>query len=175
MTSPDMSSYSRTFVNRPRNSEPWSSDEDETRADELCIFHRLQSVIRLQDFLKEAQINDWRVQLYQFRPSHAYRDIFWRIKSAGESRIVLDVKRDTLRTVLKHNRWQLRFEQIRYLKTQMLSVLRAYRGRLKLTVEWMNTRVIAARGPPKHKQHADEQLRPFAAGFAVGAHSPSGL
>lgn len=59
-------------------------------------------MIRLQDFLKEAQKNDWRVQLYQFRPSQAYRDIFWRIKSAGESRIVLDVKRDTLRTVLKH-------------------------------------------------------------------------
>lgn len=59
-------------------------------------------VIRLQDFLKEAQKNEWRVQLYQFRPSQAYRDIFWRIKSAGESRIVLDVKRDTLRTVLKH-------------------------------------------------------------------------
>lgn len=62
-------------------------------------------VIRLQDFLKEAQKNDWRVQLYQFRPSQAYRDIFWRIKSAGESRIVLDVKRDSLRTVLKHVRF----------------------------------------------------------------------
>ncbi|GFQ72094.1 glutamate receptor ionotropic, kainate 2 [Trichonephila clavata] len=66
------------------------------------VYDEHEGVIRLQDFLKEAQINDWRVQLYQFRPSHAYRDIFWRIKSAGESRIVLDVKRDTLRTVLKH-------------------------------------------------------------------------
>ncbi|GBM80366.1 Glutamate receptor ionotropic, kainate 2 [Araneus ventricosus] len=66
------------------------------------VYDEHEGVIRLQDFLKEAQINDWRVQLYQFRPSHAYRDIFWRIKSAGESRIVLDVKRDSLRTVLKH-------------------------------------------------------------------------
>ncbi|KAG8199188.1 hypothetical protein JTE90_016016 [Oedothorax gibbosus] len=66
------------------------------------VYDEHEGVIRLQDFLKEAQRNDWRVQLYQFRPTQAYRDIFWRIKSAGESRIVLDVKRDTLRTVLKH-------------------------------------------------------------------------
>ncbi|GIX92217.1 glutamate receptor ionotropic, kainate 2 [Caerostris extrusa] len=32
------------------------------------VYDEHEGVIRLQDFLKEAQINDWRVQLYQFRP-----------------------------------------------------------------------------------------------------------
>ncbi|XP_076373999.1 glutamate receptor ionotropic, kainate 2-like isoform X2 [Tachypleus tridentatus] len=70
---------------------------------EFClVYEESEGVIRLQDFFKEAQKNGWRLHLYQFKPGEPYRDLFWKIKSAGDNRIVLDVKRENVYTVLKH-------------------------------------------------------------------------
>ncbi|GBM13575.1 hypothetical protein AVEN_266916-1 [Araneus ventricosus] len=46
-------------------------------------------------------------------------------------------------------------------KAAVQSVPRACRGRLEHAVEWLSSHVAASRGPPKYKQHADEQLSPF--------------
>ncbi|XP_013790790.1 glutamate receptor ionotropic, kainate 1-like, partial [Limulus polyphemus] len=70
---------------------------------EFClVYEESEGVIRLQDFFKEAQKYGWRLHLYQFKSGEAYRDLFWKIKVAGDNRIVLDVKRENIYTVLKH-------------------------------------------------------------------------
>ncbi|GBM83026.1 hypothetical protein AVEN_238779-1 [Araneus ventricosus] len=46
-------------------------------------------------------------------------------------------------------------------KAEVQSVRRACRGRLEHAVEWLSSHAAASRGPPKYKQHADEQLSPF--------------
>lgn len=64
------------------------------------VYEEPEGIIRLQDFLKEAQRQRWKVNLYQFQPSEPYRDLFWSIKK--EEKIILDVKRENIYTVLKH-------------------------------------------------------------------------
>ncbi|XP_067141027.1 glutamate receptor ionotropic, kainate 2-like [Centruroides vittatus] len=64
------------------------------------VYEEPEGIIRLQDFLKEAQRKRWKVNLYQFQPSEPYRDLFWSIKK--EKNIILDVKRENIEIVLKH-------------------------------------------------------------------------
>lgn len=61
-----------------------------------------EGIIRVQEFFKEAQMHNWKVKLYQFKPGEPYRDTFWRIKASGEKNIVLDVKLENMHMVLKH-------------------------------------------------------------------------
>ncbi|GBM72158.1 hypothetical protein AVEN_82119-1 [Araneus ventricosus] len=53
-------------------------------------------------------------------------------------------------------------------KADVQSVRRACRGRLEHAVEWLSSHVEASRGPPKYKQHADEQLSPFVLSLRLG-------
>lgn len=59
-------------------------------------------IIRVQDFFKEAQRNDWQIQLYQFTPGKPYRETFWEINKSKVVNIVLDVKRENMINVLRH-------------------------------------------------------------------------
>lgn len=61
-----------------------------------------EGIIRVQDFFKEAQMNNWKVKLYQFKTGKPYRETFWKIKASGEVNIVLDVRLENMHTVLKH-------------------------------------------------------------------------
>lgn len=65
------------------------------------LYQENQGVMRLQDIFKEAQLNDWKVSLYQFNPKKPFRETFWKIKHSGERNIVLDVKADNIYKVLK--------------------------------------------------------------------------
>jgi hypothetical protein len=55
----------------------------------------------MQEFFKEAQKNDWKIQLYQFRNNKPYRDTFWEIINSKMFNIVLDVKRENIIKALK--------------------------------------------------------------------------
>ncbi len=57
----------------------------------------------MQDFLKEAQQNDWVIRFYQFS-GKPYRELFWEIKKTSFFNIIIDVKRENIFTVLKHVR-----------------------------------------------------------------------
>lgn len=66
------------------------------------VYEEHEGVVRLQDFFKEAQQNNWKIHMYQFTPGEPYRDLFWRIKRSSESNFVIDVKKENIYTVLKH-------------------------------------------------------------------------
>ncbi len=59
-------------------------------------------LIRVQDFLKEAERHEWTIRLYQFSPERLYRDVFWEIKQAKIDNVLLDVKRENIFLALKH-------------------------------------------------------------------------
>ncbi|CAG2166944.1 unnamed protein product, partial [Oppiella nova] len=63
-----------------------------------------EGIIRVQDFLKEAERNNWQILLYQFVSGQPYRDTFWEINKSKTRvvNIVLDVKRQNLVNVLRH-------------------------------------------------------------------------
>jgi ionotropic glutamate receptor len=61
-----------------------------------------EGIIRVQDFFKEAQRNEWQIQLYQFTPGKPYRETFWEINRSKVVNIVLDVKRENMINVLRH-------------------------------------------------------------------------
>jgi ABC-type amino acid transport substrate-binding protein len=85
------------------------------------LYEENEGVMRLQDFFREAQLNDWKISLYQFSPKKPYRyvlvnerkrnltnystfkhrDAFWKIRHSGERNIVLDCKLDNVHKVLK--------------------------------------------------------------------------
>ncbi|CAG2100868.1 unnamed protein product, partial [Medioppia subpectinata] len=68
------------------------------------VYENNEGIIRIQDFLKEAERNNWQILLYQFIAGKPYRDTFWEINKS-QSRvvnIVLDVKRENLVHVLRH-------------------------------------------------------------------------
>ena len=64
-------------------------------------FYWISGIIRIKDFLKEAQQNDWVIRLYQFS-NKPYRDLFWEIKKTKFFNIIVDVRRENIFTVLKH-------------------------------------------------------------------------
>jgi len=66
------------------------------------LYEENEGIMRLQDIFREAQLNDWKVSLYQFKPGRAYRDAFWRIKRSNERNIVLDVRLSNIHKVLKN-------------------------------------------------------------------------
>jgi hypothetical protein len=76
-------------------------------------------IVRVQDFLKEAERNNWIIQLYQFTPGKPYRDTFWEINKAKVVNIVLDVKRENMINVLRHVSnaisWPMNFIHINWL------------------------------------------------------------
>ncbi|XP_054154145.1 glutamate receptor ionotropic, kainate 2-like [Oppia nitens] len=63
-----------------------------------------EGIIRIQEFLKEAERHDWQIFLYQFKPGKPYRDTFWEINKSHSKivNIVLDVKHENLVNVLRH-------------------------------------------------------------------------
>ena len=65
------------------------------------LYGENEGIMRMQDFFKDAQANEWKISLYQFTPGKPYRDTFWRIKN-NEMRIVLDVQSQNIHKVLKH-------------------------------------------------------------------------
>ncbi|GFU34818.1 uncharacterized protein TNCV_2320111 [Trichonephila clavipes] len=58
------------------------------------------------------------------------------------------------------------------LKADAQSVRRACRGRLERVVEWLSSHVAAPRGPPKYKQHAEEQQSPFMLSLSLDTPGP---
>ncbi|KAF8792738.1 Glutamate receptor ionotropic like protein [Argiope bruennichi] len=65
-----------------------------------------KGIIRLQNFLKEAEKNKWGVRLYSLDDSIPYRKVFWNLKKdfhnlKVDNKIVLDVGREILFDVLK--------------------------------------------------------------------------
>lgn len=65
------------------------------------LYEENEGVMRLQDVFREAQLNDWKVSLYQFTPKKPYRDAFWKVKHSGEKNVLLDVKLENIHRVLK--------------------------------------------------------------------------
>lgn len=66
------------------------------------VYENNEGVIRLQNFFKEAEACNWKIQLHQFDPDKPYRDTFWDVNKAKMTEIILDVKRENLLTVLRH-------------------------------------------------------------------------
>ena len=58
-------------------------------------------LIRVQDFLKESEKNNWIIRLYQVS-NQLYRDVFWEIKQTHINNVLLDVGRDNLFVAFKH-------------------------------------------------------------------------
>ena len=58
--------------------------------------------MRLQEFLKQAQTNNWKVKFYKFQAGKPYRETYWKIKETGEINIVLDIKAESVHKALKH-------------------------------------------------------------------------
>ncbi|XP_035214145.1 glutamate receptor ionotropic, kainate 2-like isoform X2 [Stegodyphus dumicola] len=44
------------------------------------IYEDKEGIIRLHKLLKEAQINNWHVQMYNFEPGLTYREVLWKVK-----------------------------------------------------------------------------------------------
>ncbi|XP_054152427.1 glutamate receptor ionotropic, kainate 2-like [Oppia nitens] len=65
------------------------------------VYEDNHGIVRIQDFLKEAQQYDWTIKLYQFS-DRPYRDIFWEIKMTKVFHVIIDVNRLNIFTVLKH-------------------------------------------------------------------------
>ena len=61
----------------------------------------ISGIVRIQDFLKEAEENNWVISLYQFS-GKPYRDLFWEIKKTKFFNVIIDVKRENIFAVLKH-------------------------------------------------------------------------
>ena len=57
--------------------------------------------MRVQEFLKEAEKNEWNIRLYQVQ-NRMYRDIFWEIKQNKINNLLLDLDRDNIFLALKH-------------------------------------------------------------------------
>ncbi|KAJ6217244.1 hypothetical protein RDWZM_008401 [Blomia tropicalis] len=66
------------------------------------VYENNEGIIRLQNFFKDAQNFNWKIQLYQFEPGKPYRDTFWEVNKAKVTNVILDVKRDNLLLVLRH-------------------------------------------------------------------------
>ncbi|XP_042896248.1 glutamate receptor ionotropic, kainate 2-like [Parasteatoda tepidariorum] len=77
------------------------------------IYEEDDAIIRLKPFLEEGEKQKWSIRIYQFKNSN-YRETFWEVKQYRQSkgrklekheikdhRIVLDVPRKNLYTVLK--------------------------------------------------------------------------
>ncbi|GFT22034.1 glutamate receptor ionotropic, kainate 2 [Trichonephila clavipes] len=62
----------------------------------------------MQNFLKEAEKNRWRMEIYNLEENVPYRKVLWEVKKdlqklqEQNQKIVLDVERRNLFTVLKH-------------------------------------------------------------------------
>lgn len=73
----------------------------------FIYFFSLTGIIRLQNFLKEAEENRWRVHIHKFNKDIPYRKIFWELKkeylkqNEQNLKIVLDVGRRNLYEALK--------------------------------------------------------------------------
>ncbi|CAL1283897.1 unnamed protein product [Larinioides sclopetarius] len=70
------------------------------------IYEGNYGIIRLQNFLKEAEKNKWGVRLYSLDDRIPFRKVFWNLKKDFQSlkvdhKIVLDVNRKILFDVLK--------------------------------------------------------------------------
>ena len=65
-------------------------------------YETIQGLIRVQDFLKEAERNEWIIRLYRFGPDRPYRDVFWEIKQTKIDNVLLDVRRENIFHALKH-------------------------------------------------------------------------
>ena len=66
------------------------------------MYEENEGVMRMQDVLNEAPESHWRINLYQFKPGTAFRDIFWKARANGETNIVLDVRTENIALALKH-------------------------------------------------------------------------
>ncbi|GIY79635.1 hypothetical protein CDAR_197522 [Caerostris darwini] len=72
------------------------------------IYEGNYGITRLQNFLKEAEKNRWRIEIYNLEEDMPYRKVFWQVKKdlqklkEENQKIVLDVGRENLFTVLKH-------------------------------------------------------------------------
>ncbi|GFU11750.1 glutamate receptor ionotropic, kainate 2 [Nephila pilipes] len=72
------------------------------------IYEGNYGITRLQNFLKEAEKNHWRMEIYNLEENVPYRKVFWQVKKdlqklqEHNQKIVLDVERRNLFTVLKH-------------------------------------------------------------------------
>ncbi|GFY76121.1 glutamate receptor ionotropic, kainate 2 [Trichonephila inaurata madagascariensis] len=76
--------------------------------DFVIVYEEDDAIIRLKDILVYGERVGWNMKLYKFPSSQYYRQTFWKIKNDFEKantiidyRIVLDVSRKNLYTVLK--------------------------------------------------------------------------
>ncbi|KAG8194662.1 hypothetical protein JTE90_003132 [Oedothorax gibbosus] len=71
------------------------------------IYEGNQGIIRLHNFLKEAEDNGWQVQIYNMEENVPYRKVFWQVKKdlqkiqEKNQKIVLDIGRKNLYSALK--------------------------------------------------------------------------
>ncbi|XP_025016477.1 glutamate receptor ionotropic, kainate 2 isoform X1 [Tetranychus urticae] len=70
---------------------------------QFCVaYEDNDGLVRLQEFLKQAQKNDWSVKFYKFRPGKPYRETYWKIKKTEITNIVLDIRTENINRALKH-------------------------------------------------------------------------
>nr|XP_027202439.1 glutamate receptor ionotropic, kainate 2-like isoform X2 [Dermatophagoides pteronyssinus] len=67
----------------------------------VIVYEANEGLMRVQEFLKEAEKNEWNIRLYQVQ-NRMYRDIFWEIKQNKINNLLLDLDRDNIFLALKH-------------------------------------------------------------------------
>lgn len=66
----------------------------------IC-YDRNEGVVQYQEFFKQARDRGWDIKLYQFSKGEAFREVFWKIKMAKETNIILDVRQESLIEAMK--------------------------------------------------------------------------
>ncbi|OTF73291.1 hypothetical protein BLA29_007441 [Euroglyphus maynei] len=67
----------------------------------VIVYEANEGLMRVQEFLKEAEKNEWNIRLYQVQ-NRMYRDIFWEVKQNNINNVLLDLDRDNIFLALKH-------------------------------------------------------------------------
>lgn len=67
----------------------------------VIIYEDSSNIIKLSDYLTDAQERSWEVRIFQLQPDQPYREILWQVKLTEIFNILLDLPTEHITEVLK--------------------------------------------------------------------------